>query len=188
MKNIKAPKAISPAKWRSMGRVGKVLAVCRDVIYRVKNHQIIPEMGVWVKSDLDNYEGRDLQTSIKKGNNCTACAIGGAICGIAFFEDKIKMGNTEISEYNEVRLSQSIQGKISKIFGEENMRAMEAAFETASYRYDGGGGSGLGRGLARTNKDLYLRASRFGRRYKSDRNRMLAIYQNIIDHKGVFTP
>lgn len=167
-RRVVAPRAISPARWNRMTNAQKTVAIAKDAIYRVRIGQMVPDTGNWV-AVMGATHSRSLQTAMKDKVACECCALGGALCGLAFHENNLSIsvagdGPTE---------------RLLDVMGEENAKLIEIAFEV-----------GLGSYSLDEIDDYKMadRAEEFGRRYSTPRGRFLAIFRNVVKHKGVFTP
>jgi hypothetical protein len=172
-----APRPISPATWATMTNPQKAVAIAKDAIWRVRRGQVTPIHGHWVEivggaSDPIRRAGTDdMQTLLRKhGVQCSACALGGAIVGLAAIDDK--MGYYETDYYGET------QHRLEAIFGEGNLRAIEMAFEEGHGRF----------GRVQNDPTLGESAVTFGQRYPTPRARFLAIWLNVAANEGQFTP
>ncbi len=168
---LRLPPVIPPAKWAKMSATAKRVAIAKDAIFRVKSEQIEPESGSWVWTNAPERWDLDMQQLLAQGETCNACALGGAVCALAHFEDKLRYGDTGFDGETEDRLND--------IFGAQNLRLIECAFELGNGAFDDSDiddEKAMGRAIA------------FGKRYRSERNRFIAIWTNVAKHKGVFKP
>ncbi len=154
--------ALSPAEKRR--------AIARDVLERLERGQLKPQRGNWVIArrgllDVDN--DADLQSVLAESDVvCQVCAIGGAICAMAHFEDALTHRNAHFK---------AVSSRLFDLLGEEQTRLMECAFE-----------QGWGEYLAR-DLELHDEAVHFGNRYPDAIQRFLAIWTAIAEHpEGLF--
>ena len=155
----------------------KRVAIAKDVLKQIKASKFIAgtgnfcHVGEW-SDTLPKLIGKKQLLKLKP--KCTVCAIGAAIVsGIRLF-NKINITNCEITRFQQRRM-------IVKFFGLSQAEQIENAFE-------------IGRGYYGFNKygervyDKFKDAIKFGGRFEYSRNRAVAIFKNIIKHKGVFVP
>lgn len=171
---IRAPRSISAAKWKTMSNPAKAVAIAKDAIYRVQVGQLKPTSGEWAqfcRDDIDSRRVNDVQTLVKKGVKCSACALGGCIIGLAVHEDRM----TEI----EAEFSGQTRTRLEEIFGDDNLLLIEYTFEM---------GEGYIGSYELNDLDLIKRALVFGSKYRSPKTRFLAILENVAKNRGQFKP
>ncbi len=170
----------------------KAVAIAKDVLERLKTKQIKAETGIWVQvaevakanRRTDWFEenvtlkslglSKDLQTLVDQKVQCECCALGGAICSLAHFEDRV-----DLDRSGDTALGRK-EGRLKKIFG-KNLALIEHAFEC-------GDGYFTGESSFDEYSEEAKRAADFGNRYRSDSARMKAIFTNIIKNNGQFVP
>lgn len=170
------------AAFNRLSKKKKRIAIANDILARIAAKQITGYSGVWAYAD--SAETADLQWHLDMGGQCECCALGAAICGVAFFEDKIKLDGSNEATYEDN------QGKLKQIFSPEQLSLIENAFEQgdgAFYRdaYDWDNQDDEGNYKL---KPLYKKAISFGKRYKSDTSRLKAIWSNVVKNDGTFVP
>lgn len=131
----------------------------------------------------------DAQPSINKlVKNCEVCALGSAMVSYVRLFDNITLRELGIHnsfwDKDEIIIETDkidISEKLGDIFSLEQLDMIEAAFERDSTfaDYEDKGDSFHNK----INKSLL-----FGEKYKSDRQRLIAIMQNIVDNDGTFKP
>lgn len=150
------------------------IAIATDVIAQVKAEKYYASKGVYFAStftSVDPIKG-ELQEHLDDvlADGCQVCALGG------IFLSKVRLfDNASIDDLNALRydynnevykvaiLSHRMEDNLEEIFGREQLKMIEAAFE---------GWDNVG--------------SQW--RYLCPADRMIAIMENIIAHHGVFTP
>lgn len=181
--------AISPkelkarnAAFNRLSKKKKRIAIANDILARIAAKQIIGESGVWAYAI--NPETNDLQEHLDSNGKCQCCALGAAICGVAFFKDQIELDYADEASYSDNR------NELLDIFGEEQLSLIENAFERGNgyfnedaYDWENGDDE-EGYKL----KPLYKKAISFGKRYKSDTSRLKAIWSNVVKNDGTFVP
>lgn len=186
MKTLSKVLAERNRRFQALPRNKKAIAVAKDVLKRIDTKQIKPRSGSLLKIHrthlpYGNVYGTnyDLQSLVEKGAGCTACALGAAMCSIAHFRDEIKVdsdGRPFNRDGDEYVLPNS--GKLKDVFGKD-MPIIEYAFER--------GGSTITENWTFPG-DMLNSAEGFGRKFRSDRDRLTAIMKNIIKNDGRFIP
>lgn len=151
-----------------MSKSQKAVAIAKDAIWRVEHGQIKPERGYFVQVIDEPDNDQNMQVALKKGLQCEACALGGACCGLAHFENEMTV--------LEADFSMGVESRLSRIFGASNLKHIELAFE-----------QGCGYFVSKSTK-AESAAVEFGMRFVDSRARFLAIWRNVATHKGIFTP
>lgn len=137
-------------------------AVAKDVILQLKNKMFIVEGGSFLKYPSSVYCD-DIKTAARETiKNCRVCAKG------AMFVSRALL-------FNECKFGDSVSWQVGNDFGRLNSDLIEGAFEKCNP-------------LSGNTTGLQDFAIKFGKRYKSDRNRLKAIMQNVLDNGGVFRP
>ncbi len=194
---MKHPLIISPSKWARLSKTAKATAIATDALYRVKAKLLTPKRGTWTdfNADREFFEDgyvsgeADLQTALKAGASCQACALGGAVCGVAFYEDRMTR-NAAHFHNSETR------ARLIAIFGRDNLAYIESAFErgrgafqsSAHYTRQGDFAAQSDFLTDDLDQPTLKRAIAFGRRYRTDAKRFVAIWRNVERNKGVFKP
>lgn len=158
--------ALKPSKQRVL--------LAKDVLKRIRSKQLIIEAQ---KGYLDieipeSLERQELQPFLKEMEEpCTVCALG------AMFYCKVDRFNQYVVPYGTYTLDQSdIHAALKGIFSQQQLLCIEAAFEyTARW----------GRLKSEDAAELGRAAVMYDRIIEDD-DRLIAIIQNIIDHKGTF--
>ncbi len=169
-------------KFADMSPLQKRKAIARDALARLASRQLKPKKGNWVtlhQDVLPMEDGSlvtDLQKLLKLKKPCEACALGGAICGLARFEDKIDVKqacpNTFEASFNR---NAETSNRLQAIFGRGQLVLMEAAFEN------------FGGWYRKYDVPDPAKVEAFCKRYKSYRGRFKAIFTQIAK-TGEFNP
>ena len=152
--------------------------VAKDVIKRIQSRQYRPKTKSFVRIDADNISS--MQELILDGFKCEVCALGALACSAASFWNSA-------SAYDVSRIGEQIKrrmraaAKLNKIFSNEELRAIETAFER-------------GKGYFYANAPSYEQQARvqsspeaaWGKKIRGDSDRLLAMMRNIVKNKGKF--
>ncbi len=190
------------AAFGKLSKANQRVAIAKDILSRISTKQLVGESGVWVNvpsapeykrdvcGNILNYDAIvDLQEQLNKGVSCECCALGAAMCGLAFYEDKIKVENQR-SDYED-----EVEKRLRQIFGKKQLELIETAFELGSgalaedvYEEDGEGDEKLDDSGDPIVKPRYRAAVAFGERYLDDNKRLKAIWSNVLENGGTFKP
>lgn len=144
-------------------------AVAKDVLASLKIYDI--KEGVYCSAP-ESIQGKDIKRAhISEIKECQVCARGAMFLSRARLFNDYKFPDYSSNGACEVIDSTSID------FGRRNSKLIEAAFEVCENFVD-----------YEDRGDLSKAALKFGRRFKSPRNRLKAIMLNVLDNSGVFRP
>lgn len=150
-------------KWEEMCKEEKRVAIARDVIAKLRREFIKPEAGTYF-SPVGHSSCR-----LKEIKQCRTCALGSMLVG---FLSKSKSDKRIVFSTNRNVIARELRG----IFTIGELTLIESAFERR----------------AMGTRDYFEKhtnaAIQFGFSFESPYDRLLAIMQNIIDHRGVFKP
>lgn len=158
----------------------KRVAVARDAIAQLNQGRFIADHGHYISLDRKTTEAEVIDQKLltsRKQITCRVCVTGAAALSyIRKFNRKTLPG--------EFCMSQDVAGILSKVFTPAQLGLMEIAYE------------GQLHGMHFTCPDFNAgqRAEDFREKYKggtyaqADNDRVVAIFQNIIDNKGTFKP
>lgn len=145
-----------------------------------------PELGWDVLRDAIEV-GLDVKENfhlIPKG--CTACAIGATILSCTHLGNKLKFSDLRLSAMGVNSLNNtSIKELLESVFSPEQLLMIETAFEGWNDDSDRYAKNLLG---VRLEPSVSRACDDFHNMYNTSYQRILAIYQNIIDNNGVFVP
>ena len=167
------------AEFNALSPMKKRVAVAQDVLLQLKIGKFKAGDGYGTAKmrgrKLDHYDPLDigdLQTNLIAGMECVGCAKGACLISRARLGDKVTMENIDSIEDNAHKVSY-------EIFGERCADLIEALYE--GWRHPEDWSSGLSGHEERAFDDYKrLLPVRGGK----PRERMEAIYQNIVDNKG----
>lgn len=190
---------ISNAKFNKMSKANKRIAIAKDILTQLMKRVYKATPGTYTlfrtKENVSEFGGsynedKDLQANFEKDiENCDTCALGACILSIARLGDSLTFADVDNRNAKATK-------KIKSIFEPNQLALIETAFEKT---YDNFGfwstqesGTSLWSTSVKIGGQLTTEqadaAVSFGRRYSSDKSRLIAIYQNIIDNKGTFKP
>lgn len=165
------------------------VAIAKDVIkhlsvgfYKAKSGTYL--MITKTQTDMGNTRNKqvdELLIGIKNtGGQCAVCGIGSCFASLAILGDDIaKPKDFDADMYDEI-YDDSMRPKLRKVFDRQQLQFIEAAFERTDLHID--------KEHTRLRDIDLVPAVRFGKRFRSDRGRLLAIMKNIIKNKGTFIP
>lgn len=169
---------------KSFGRLNarqKRVAIAKDAIKQIEAEQVRMVRGNFITGLYwDSEINPELDSPAEFGKaqlnaetlTCQACAVGAAVVsGIRLFNRR------RINRYG-------AHENAVTILGEWFSAVQVAMIETA---YEHGHGWFSEHSSEATDEEL-RRARSFGRQFRSDHKRALAIFQNIVRHKGTFVP
>lgn len=154
---------ISKTKFDSMTKAERRVMVAKDVLALI-------DLGA-LKTNLSGYliirgdVSKTVSTLLAQTNSCQICAIGAAyVASVLRFNQKIgnkSHMNTDGGEMCE---------EMSEIFTGKQLALMEEAYELDYYG------------------DHLSGAYKFGNDHGNKEDRLIAIWQNVLDHNGTFAP
>lgn len=184
----------------ALPRNERAVLVAKDIIAQVNNGKYYPKQGAYLNfTYITDWMGiKALKEAVDEGldikenfhlipNGCAACAIGATILSCTHLGNKLKFSDIRASRLGIYDLDKaSIKELLDSVFNPEQLLMIETAFEGWSYSADR---------YARTVLDVDLETSVYracdlfyGKYCNDPEERMIAIYQNIIDNNGVFVP
>lgn len=166
------------------------VAIAQDIIARLDSGQYIAGKDLYVWSPvLDGFHHEwddDLQNHMEEFDEepCQVCAIGAALISRARLFDSVnvqKVFKTSLFFYNDNQVVDAnvseLRSNLDEIFGREQVALLEAAYELRRWYND-----------FDIDEQLVQDAISFGMRYDDRRERLRAVWQNVIDNDGIFTP
>ncbi len=182
----------TPPGWGKMTLAQKRVRIARDVIAQIRagrfdvqsdkgycnmdlvdpvdvrgEEQWYKEDGTWLIAD-ENEKVVDRLKDLNK-ENCHVCALGGAMISAIKFDD-----GTTVAELQDVD-SEDVREKLDKYFSRDQMDLIECAFEGTDHGCD-------------LSDEETSSCVDFGLLIGDDADLLMAIMQNIIDHRGLFRP
>ncbi len=197
------------AEFQALTPQQKKIAICKDTLALIEANRIQPAHSGYFR--LDNYVWNDrssrydavvaghtqlsavIDGTVAHSSKCEACAMGMLMCGLIFEENNATVGD-HIG-------ATTIIKRMGGIFSENELRLIEAAFETENILFCGTDlqptnydddpgydeGSVLGEFGSQENVDLCAAAIEFGQQYDDPTKRLVAIINNVIEN-GTFVP
>lgn len=173
-------------KFENQSASEKRVSIAKDVLKQILQEKIIVQRGDYIDFTFNKPCGVDtrLLESIKKAESCTVCAIGATLISL-LNKSGSDIPRNKVDLYQPKYSSKEVKKHLS-VFGPKQLYMIEYAFE--------------GRGQTSVAKHFYgykavgLPSSTFEKlakylvTYASDRERLVAIMQNIIENKGTFNP
>jgi len=159
--------------WSKMTKVEKRKTLAQDVISQIKAQWIKPEQGFYCSLSASVDEA-NLQKDLQQKGACKVCAMGSLMVASIIKTNKF---------YNNWWDDEDIEDRLNNVFSVPHLRLIETAFEGRVYSY-------LPELINKDRTDLsdiVKKAIKFGEKYKIDKNRLIAIMNNIInDENGKF--
>lgn len=152
------------------------VAIAKDAIKQIKSKRFIITTGLYFwnreqeNSRIFENEVYD-RARLRKLKRCQVCELGAALVSAVRLFNQIEISCSSCNEHY-------IAEMLGRWFSIGQMSMMESAFETD-------GGNLLGKNLGSNDMDKCLE---FRSLYPNDRARAIAIFRNIIKHKGTFKP
>lgn len=190
-KQIAAEIARRNRVFKAANAAQKRVLVAKDVLAQLKAKTIRANSGWWVSTDATVIEGEEsLQKQLIAGATCEACALGSVMVSLVRFTNRVTVEEAEDTFGScPLNFSKVYSGDaddktgITRIFSKRQIQLIESAFER-------------GEGYFQEDNDIdgfyvtneVLAATRFGRKYETDHNRLVAIMENIVRNKGTFIP
>lgn len=163
------------------------VAIAKDAIKQIKAEKFIAEAGTYlgIEEELGCEVGDELQKVLKKRKNkgavCKVCGIGAAFISTVRLFDNYKIKEEELDgwDYSTTLAVEHMDMRIllSKYFSPSQLSLIECAFEVR-----------WGFGMSDSYKKDREAAAIFGDKYEDDNERLLAIFENIVAHNGIFKP
>lgn len=169
----------------------KRVLIAKDVIAQINSGRFTATRGAWVRPfNASNRETIDLATEFgsdaplrelvlsEKVANCNCCALGAMFMSCTLYNNQTTAEDFErethsLDEY--VHAGDELSNGLNKFFGKVQLRLIEAYFE---------GGHGAFDAPFTHNDKIRL----WEEVYPSDKARLKAIMQNIVDNHGTFKP
>jgi len=166
-------------KFKSSRKAEKRVLIAQDVIAMVKAGKREPKMGYYVKiRNRENFEPNESVQKINDEIECHCCALGACLLSTIKFINSVELWELSYLEAN----SKNMWGLLKPIFTSKQMLLIEYAFEIRKH------GDRVGEKTFKkylTEKEVEL-SIKFGERYESENDRLIAIMENIINNKGTF--
>lgn len=151
------------------------VAIAKDVLKQIKHLRIVRDRYMVFPDGLFDYTdiGRDMQSMLPRlfryRKKCRVCALGACMLSHVKLYDKFNLpGAAAVWDH-------SFRDNLVSAMGERNTCLIETAFEKASIVYF-------------PDEAAEHNAIAFGRQYKNDADRLVAIMKAVIKNKGEFIP
>lgn len=174
-------------KFEQLTLKGQKMRIVRDAIKQIKSRVVIPNGGSYLSNLCSGHRFNSSKGSLqaflqKPGNSCQACAKGALFASCVLNVNKVNIDGRIGTERFQKK-------KLRDWFTPEELDTIEAAFEN---RVVADSAKVLTAGIRdcwgdRPRTALALKAISFGNRYRSNKNCLLAILNNILKN-GSFKP
>lgn len=179
-----------------MTKAEKRVAVARDVLAQIRAKTIKPSRGNYIAATLSVIprEGDDVQALLRDGKvkSCQSCALGSAFLSYARLYDNVKV--EPYGEFSPEMDYPSVGGAIptKRIHGDRPTDTLELVFDPKQLELIEHAFEAPSRNVSipdyeLTEADIAL-AKKYGKRYRKDDERLVAIMRNIVRNKGTFKP
>jgi hypothetical protein len=179
------------AAFNALPKAQRRVIIAQDTIFQLWSGKYEAASGTYFdlfpEGDEKFVPGTELQTLINTpGLTCEVCARGAIFASAVRLTNELKIGLNDTESVDMGALNPAFRAKESKFFPWKQLLLMEFAFEVdpgssdedLQCEYD-----------CRDEEDHATEyALKFGRRYKNDAKRLMAIMQNVIDNDGTFKP
>lgn len=161
-------------KWSEMTPSEKRVTLAKDVISQLKKNKLSAQSGIYVDLLLDNKveDSEQLNKVLKKQGTCEVCAKGAL-----FISHIMRNNHFTIGDYyscHKTTYNEKIKKRLDSLFSLSQLELIEKAFEGETHDND------------LKDNDLIDLANEFYDYYEDDKERLIAIMNNIIKNKGTF--
>lgn len=170
--------------------------IAQDVIAQIKAKRFEAEPGTWTDMRIPKTSRIDLDASFQEtfldnsGVTCQCCAVGSLFLGCTLFTNKID--NNEVGDNwalgDQLFGGHKFGNGFEKLFSRKQLGLIETAFEgtTGFFQEDDFSKTAA----VRVSEQEITAAQEFNSRYghAAPEKRLIAIMENIIQHKGAFKP
>lgn len=187
-------------KFKSSSKAQKRVLIAQDVIDRINLKQYKASNGNWLSVyEAENYKEQFQTAVIENKVTCQCCALGGLMASCVVFKNDLTVEQTEYkSDYCDIFASEDDVIGIKGIFETKQLELIELAFEKGKgfYKLDSKENKeDVESGWLDERQIINLKkkpkakdAIAFGKRFRSPKQRLLAIMENIVKNKGEFKP
>ncbi len=180
-------------KWNdyfnSLTKPQKRVAIAEDVIKQIKAKKYTAKESTYLYISTTVEDEEQLQSNFNNVQ-CDCCALGG------LFLSEVKFNNScTIGEANDYDFDVKGDTRLQKYFSIEQLILIEAAFECwDAYRLlhnntiDSGYGFNLKLNELKLTEEDINKACKFGDSFYYEKDKLIAILQNLIQNKGTFKP
>ena len=171
------------ADFAKLSKAEKRVAIAKDVLAQIAAGKYVAEAGVYVETQIPvTQQDSDKQVcDLIEGKECHVCALGSVFVSAVKFADKLTVGDVEEFPYvydedDPVNLNPFQSGYLTQFFSRGQLGLMECCFE----RGPAGDFSGAV-------DDMEL-PEQWGSSFEDDRDRLVAIMENVVRNGGTFKP
>lgn len=163
-------------KFESLTLKGQKMRIVKDAIAQIIAKKFIAKSANYLQLIKGDFSTDSLQTILKSENlKCECCAKGALFASCVIETNKVNIKQDYGKEYFQ-------KNKLKKWFDLSELDLIEMAFEGVSVIDS----NNILHDINRNPTELYLKGKRFYRKYKSNKTRLLAILNNILEN-GKFT-
>lgn len=199
-------------QFSKLSKQAQRIAIAKDVLELLKIDEVKPKRGVYIDLDVSSgdyparllenggYDGDySVQQFLPYAETCTVCAIGSMVvskCRINGDAEVLYLDG--VGSNAECGDSTPLYETLEKYFPHLQLSLIETAFETNDMMWDDVQDDFYDNYKQKNEDDadeaenayfeLVESAIKFGRKYKKDSDRLVAIMQNIVKNEGVFVP
>lgn len=150
------------------------IKILKDVVALLESKKILAKSdNTYLDVKYDNCSDDSNKTQLHEvveTNKCTVCGIGGIFVSAVLLKNKLKVGDLLSGDPSHIE-KYEMAVYLRKWFREDQLDLIEDAFEATTI-YGGNNPN----------------AHRFGRKYRTDKARLIAICKNMIANGGKFVP
>lgn len=164
------------------------IAIAKDVLAQLKLGFYKADAGTYceiikLKNDIEDAPEKLDKVFValkKQGASCEVCGIGSCFVSLVNLGDKAKTDDflSSMVEDRDSIDDSSMRILLRKVFAPRQLSLIETAFERDEFN-DAKDNAGY---------EHVQKAKQFGQRYSSDKGRLTAIMNNIVENKGTFIP
>lgn len=149
------------------------IAVAKDVIKRINADQYIAYSGSFICA-VDLYGEDSVKKYVKSGKRCEVCAKGGLFMSYVGYVNKFDMFEAELQG---THMKDDSMVKLAQLFTPLQLAMIESAFEGKEYIWN-----------VNISRENCRKCINFYDKHEHDKDRLLAICENIVKNKGTFKP
>jgi len=175
----------SSRKFETLTPRGKAARVAHDVLQQIRINKLRALRGAYIIATLSRTieVGTPVCSLLDTSNSysCEVCALGGLFMGLAMNDKSIKV-KYRLYSYESFAEPTDFKHRLTGIFAPNQLNMIESAFEVQNMI------QGRAVDLLDAGSPDIVAAIKFGKRYRSDSNRLRAIMNNIVENRGIFRP
>lgn len=190
---MKAKMSAKNVKFWELSKAEKRVAIAKDVLRQIDDKRIHVKQDMYFELGRVPKEVEDkLDKFLENSPPCTVCALGACFASMVILGDRVSISSVVSLRYYDgkyiptERLDDTrFRIMLRRAFTSTQISLIESAFEKFNAYDMDGNGFKIGEG---NYGPSYDRAIEFGHKIKSNRKRLIAIMENIIENKGTFKP